>query len=428
MGSNLTQVERGEPGDFHPQPGKQLGHYVLEKRLGTGGSAEVWQAADPDANRSVAIKIFFDRVTHDPVIWRTIREEPKKQPEHERIVPIYYCHLDSDNTAGPYYVVMKLMQGGTLEELLEKQGRIPSEEAMTIIRQVLDGLDYAHSRSIIHRDLKPTNILFGSTGLPSLSDFGIAKDLNKSSSTTTAFSGTPPYMSPEQAEGLPPTKAGDIYSIGTILYEMLAGKLPFDGPTDTAIMIAKSKYDPPPLRPEIPDIPERLEKVVLNCLDRNLDHRYPDCQALLRALDWAMAPDPLPQPQPGPRGFNKLTIVGGILLALLLGGLVYFKMELDSKSAAGSRPVKSAPSPSVKPRPPNPGESGTATPRSQTPAQPSNSGTGESTSTQPRQPASNSSPGDGRPKIDVHGTEGAGGSPKIHVHSPDQSLYNPKGK
>jgi len=319
----VTESERDEPGEFRPQPGKQLGQYVLEKRLGAGGFAEVWQASDPDANRSVAIKIFFDRVTHDPMMWKTIREEPKKQPEHERIVPIYYCHLDSDNTAGPYYVVMKLMQGGTLEELLEKQGRIPTEQAVTIIRQVLDGLDYAHSRGIIHRDLKPTNILFDSKGWASLADFGIAKDLNKSSGSTTVFGqiGTPAYMSPEQAEGVPLTKASDIYSIGTILYEMLVGKLPFDGPTDTAIMIAKSKYDPPPLRPEVPEMPERLEKVVLNCLDRNLDHRYPDCQALLRALDWAMAPDPLPQPQVKPK---TLMIAGGILVAMMLGGLVYF--------------------------------------------------------------------------------------------------------
>jgi serine/threonine protein kinase len=349
MGSNLTQVERGEPGDFHLQPGKHLGHYVLENRLGSGGFAEVWQASDPDANRSVAIKIFFDRVTHDPFMWRTIREEPKKQPEHERIVPIYYCHLDSDNTPGPYYVVMKLMQGGTLDERLEKQGRMPPEEAVTIIRQVLDGLDYAHSRGIIHRDLKPTNILFDSKGRPYLADFGIAKDLNKSSGSTTVFGqvGTPAYMSPEQAEGLPLTKASDIYSIGTILYEMLAGKLPFDGPTDTAIMIAKSKYDAPPLRPEIPGIPERLEKVVLTCLERNLEHRYADCGVLLKALDWAAKPVEVPD---DPKKKPMKLIAAGVAAAMLLGlgglALVKFLQNQTSGQAATKEPVR--PPPAVK--------------------------------------------------------------------------------
>lgn len=321
MSSTVTQVEGG---DFEHKPGEHIGNYVLEKLLGSGGFAEVWQAAEPDANRSVALKIFFNRVTVDPAIWKAIREEPKKQPEHERIVPIYYTHLDSDNSPGPYYVAMKLMQGRTLEDLLREHGRLTPVEALRIARDVIGGLEYAHSRGIIHRDIKPTNILFDANGRASVADFGIAKDLNTTGSTTVfgAVVGTATYMSHEQGEGLRVTKATDIYSIGTVLYEMLAGKVPFDGPTDTAIIVSRSKYDPPPLRSIVPDIPERLEKVVHNCLDRNLDHRYPDCQSLLRALAWAVEP-PIEEVRP------QWKLIAGVAVAaaLLICGLAYWFLK-----------------------------------------------------------------------------------------------------
>ena len=110
----MHEVTQFEGPLFKHKAGERIGKYLLEKPIGCGGFAEVWRAVDSGTNRSVALKIFFDRVIHDPTIWRAIREEPTKQPEHDRIVPIYYCHLDSDDGMGPYYVVMKLMTGGTL--------------------------------------------------------------------------------------------------------------------------------------------------------------------------------------------------------------------------------------------------------------------------------------------------------------------------
>lgn len=296
----MHEVTQFEGPLFKHKAGERIGKYLLEKPIGCGGFAEVWRAVDSGTNRSVALKIFFDRVIHDPTIWRAIREEPTKQPEHDRIVPIYYCHLDSDDGMGPYYVVMKLMTGGTLEELLQRRVRLPAPEAITIIRDVVAALDFAHNSGIIHRDLKPTNILFDAHGRAALADFGIAKDLNKSSASTVfgGVVGTVAYMSPEQGEGLPVTRASDIYSLGTVFYEMLVGKLPYNGPTDTAILIARSRQDPPPPRSMFSDVPDKVEAVVMKMLARDPANRYGDCHALLAGLDWAMAPSAAPaQPQ-----------------------------------------------------------------------------------------------------------------------------------
>jgi serine/threonine protein kinase len=416
MGSTVTQFESAE---FHPQ--QRIGNYVLEKPLGSGGFAEVWQAADPDANRNVALKVFFDRVTRDPTVWTEIREEPKKQPEHERIVTIYYCHLDSDGGPGPYYVAMKLMQGGTLAERLERDTRLAPPEAVRVIRDVLEGLDYAHSRGIIHRDIKPTNILFDANGRAAVADFGIAKDLNKTGSTTVfgTLVGTVIYMSPEQGEGLPVTKASDIYSIGTVLYEMLSGKVPFDGPTDTAIIVSRSKNDPPPLRAENPEIPEKLEKVVLNCLERNLEHRYADCKSLIRALDWAMVTTlpPPPPPPPKPASLRKVIAIAAIASAVLLGGLIYSKMQPSAKAPLPLT-TSGTSAPAVKPLPPTPGAIAPPVAGSTTPTQPGTTNGGKGKTTPRAKPTVESS----------EVSDGPDGRPQLAPHPKDQnqSLYNPK--
>jgi len=267
---------------------------VLENPIGSGRLAEVWQAREPLAARHVAVKIFFDRVMQQ---FEMIRGDCKKQAsiEHERVVPIYYCHLDPEDSPGPYYIVTKLMQG-SLAGLLRRRPKLPLDEALPIIRDLIEGLTFAHDANIIYREIKPANILFDSAGRAALADFGIAKYLTKSEGTNVlgTLMGTPEYMSPEQGEGRPLTKASDIYSLGAVFYEMLAGKAPFDGPTDDAIIIARAKHDPPPLRQWIPEIPERLELVILRCLDRDVKHRYPDCDSLTRALDWATKAPPAP--------------------------------------------------------------------------------------------------------------------------------------
>ena len=268
--------------------GESIGVYTLEEPMGVGGFAEVWKALETTANREVALKIFYDRVMADPTQCRIFRMEAQKQArlEHERVTPIYYCHLDPQHGPPPYYIAMKLMTGGTLEDLLREKKRFPPREALSIIRDVLEGLDAAHTAGIIHRDIKPRNVLFDKHGKATLADFGIAKDLKAASQTIAGtVMGTPQYMSPEQSMGATITQASDIYSVGVMLYEMLAGQPPYTGKTVTQILLARHQGTPPPLVETVPGMPPEVEKIVFTCLEYEVENRYRDCQSVIQAID-----------------------------------------------------------------------------------------------------------------------------------------------
>jgi len=285
---NATASDAAKHAGFAHQVGERIGVYTLEEPMGVGGFAEVWKALETTANRSVALKVFFDRVMVDPEQARIFRLEAQKQArlEHERVTPIYYCHLDPQHGPGPYYIAMKLMPGGTLEALLRTKKKLPPAEALAILRDVLQGLEVAHSAGIIHRDIKPRNVLFDKHGRATLADFGIAKDLSADTHTLVGtVMGTPEYMSPEQSMGQPVTRATDIYSIGVMLYEMLSGKPPYTGRTITAIMMARQQAVPATLFAAVPGISARLQEVVLTCLEQEPSRRFANCEALLRALD-----------------------------------------------------------------------------------------------------------------------------------------------
>jgi len=285
---NANDLEPRISGKFSHRVGEQVGVYALEEPMGVGGFAEVWKALETTAGRRVALKIFFDHVMSDPSQAAVFLHEARKQArlEHERVTPIYYCHLDPRNGPGPYYIAMKLMPGGTLDALLRGRIQLPVPEALTIIRDVLQGLDVAHAAGIIHRDIKPRNVLFDKRGRATLADFGIAKDLGAETHTRIGtVMGTPEYMSPEQSMGQTVTRASDIYSVGVMLYEMLSGKPPYTGPTAIAVMLARKQKAPGPLYPEVPGVPAQLDKVVLKCLEEDPARRFGDCEALLQALD-----------------------------------------------------------------------------------------------------------------------------------------------
>jgi serine/threonine-protein kinase len=256
--------------------------------MGVGAFAEVWKALETTANRPVALKIFYDRVMVNPEQARIFRLEAQKQAqlEHERVTPIYYCHLDPQHGGPPYYIAMKLMTGGTLEDVLQEQKRIPPQEALTIIQDVLAGLDAAHATGIIHRDIKPRNVLFDKHGRASLADFGIAKDLKAASQTVAGtVMGTPTYMSPEQSLGLTITQASDIYSVGIMLYEMLAGQPPYTGKNVMEILMAHQRGNPPKLSEVVPGISPELERIVHTCLEQDVGRRYSDCKSLMHEID-----------------------------------------------------------------------------------------------------------------------------------------------
>ena len=280
--------KRSKTPRYTHRSGDRVGVYTLQEPMGVGGFAEVWKALETTADREVALKIFYDRVMQDPTQARMFRMEAQKQArlEHERVTPIYYCHLDPQNGPPPYYIAMKLMTGGTLEDVLQARKQIPPQEALSIIRDVVEGLDVAHGAGIIHRDIKPRNVLFDKHGRATLADFGIAKDLKAASQTIAGtVMGTPQYMSPEQAMGLTITQAADIYSVGVMFYEMLAGRPPYTGKSVTEILLAHQRGNPTKLSELIPRISPALEEIVDTCLQPEGEHRYSDCKSLLHELD-----------------------------------------------------------------------------------------------------------------------------------------------
>jgi eukaryotic-like serine/threonine-protein kinase len=378
---------------FTHHAGERIGVYLLEEPLGTGSFAEVWKALETTANRHVALKVFFDHVMMDPEQAAIFRHEAQKQGrlEHERVTPIYYCHLDPRNGPGPYYIAMKFMPGGTLDGLLRQKTRLPAPEAVAIVRDVLQGLDFAHNAGIIHRDIKPRNVLLDRHGKAALADFGIAKDLSAESRTRVGtVMGTPGYMSPEQSMGQPVTRASDIYSVGVLVYEMLAGQLPYRGSSEIAIVLARKQGAPPPLHREVPGVSSQLESVVLKCLEDDPLRRFSDCQSLLHALDAAMQSAPVeaaetqpkrpavPAPASGPppaakpaipaaakpivsaaaparSGNGQIYAVAGVVVLLLVGGGWWLKTRqtppaaIQEEHPATVAPATAAPVPKTDP-------------------------------------------------------------------------------
>jgi phosphate transport system substrate-binding protein len=279
----------------------QVGPYILEREIGEGGMAQVWQARHVHLGNKAAVKFLLPRLAGDPELEDRFLSEGKRQArlQHPNIVHA----IDFVQQDGRSYLVMQYVEGKSLETRLT-EGRLSLEEVHAISWDVLSALDYAHSLGVVHRDVKPSNILIEQTGRVWLTDFGIALALREErriTRTGTAV-GTPDYMSPEQI--LRPREVdarSDIYSFGCVLYAMLAGGPPFgmDGATDFYIKDCHVRVPPPPLSQRNPSLHPGLERVVLQCLEKDPDSRLQDCRSVKYALDAALAAPPSSPPQAG---------------------------------------------------------------------------------------------------------------------------------
>ena len=276
--------------------GRQLGDYQIEARIGRGGMARVYRAYQPSVNRHVAIKVISTEYADNDetaVFRERFAREAKviASLEHTHILPVYDYGI-LDDTA---YIVMRLLDGGTLSELLAA-GSLPLERMGDIFGQVARGLAYAHSNGIIHRDLKPANIMFASTGDAYLTDFGLAKWVEGSAVLTQSgkIVGTPAYMSPEQLRGDPVDQRADIYSMGIILYQMATGELPFDSESGEVVSIIYQHLEKAPPSPcEInPEIPPAVERVILKALAKQPEDRYGTILQMADDLDIALGRRP----------------------------------------------------------------------------------------------------------------------------------------
>ena len=253
-----------------PEEGKIYGgRYKLVSRIATGGMGEVWQAQDEIILRKVAIKILKQQYLGDPDFVERFRTEAKHAAmiNHDGIANVY----DYGEDEGSAYLVMELVPGEALSSILEREKTLPEQQVISIIAQTALALDAAHRQGLVHRDIKPGNLLITPDGTVKITDFGIARVANQASLTQTGqVMGTVQYLAPEQATGKPASASGDIYSLGIVAYEALAGRRPFKGETQMAIAMAQINETPPPL-PE--GIDPKLVRLVMDCMAKKPDQR-----------------------------------------------------------------------------------------------------------------------------------------------------------
>ena len=264
--------------------GKMLDNrYEILERIGTGGMAIVYKAKCHRLNRLVAIKILKSDLAQNEEFRRRFNAESQAvaQLSHPNIVSVYDVSRGGDME----YIVMELIDGITLKQYMEKRGQLNWRESLHFITQIMRGLSHAHSRGIIHRDINPQNIMVLRDGSVKVADFGIACLADSAQTLTQEALGSVHYISPEQARGDRPDARSDIYSSGVVLYEMLTGRLPFEG--ESAVSVAIQHLSSIPLAPrEInPDIPEQLELICMKAMAPDLEHRYQSADAMIADLE-----------------------------------------------------------------------------------------------------------------------------------------------
>src|SRR5467141_1078453 len=265
--------------------------YTVEGELGRGGMGVVYKARDERLKRQVAIKVLPPELAfREEIRIRFLREaETAARLSHPHIVPI---HSVGEGPDGLVYFVMAFVDGESVAGKLKRRGRLPAEEARRIMLETSDALGAAHALGIIHRDVKPDNILLeGSRGRVVVTDFGIAKALSSTTGPATLTAtgvaiGTPHYMSPEQAAGDREIDGrSDIYSLGVVAYQMLAGELPFSAPTVPGILMKHITEPAPLITDRRPEVPEDLAACVMRSLEKDPEDRWPTADALRRALE-----------------------------------------------------------------------------------------------------------------------------------------------
>ena len=261
------------------------GRYDVISKLGAGGMADVYKGRDRMLNRYVAIKVLKKEYREDEEFLQKFRSEAQAAAGllNPNIVNVY----DVGSDRGLYYMVMELVEGITLKEYIQKKGRLSTREVISIAIQMCTGIEAAHAHNIIHRDIKPQNIIISKEGKVKVTDFGIAKAADSHTVSSNAM-GSVHYVSPEQARGGFCDAKSDIYSAGITMYEMVTGRVPFDG--DSTVSVAMKHLQEmitPPSR-YAPDISQALEKIILKCTQKSADRRYADVSLLIQDLKRAL--------------------------------------------------------------------------------------------------------------------------------------------
>lgn len=255
--------------------------YEILESIGAGGMSDVYKAKDRKLNRFVALKVLKKEFSENKDFVSKFRTEAQAAAglEHQNIVNVY----DVGEENGIYYIVMELVEGITLKRYIEKKQRLSVKESVSIAIQISMGLEAAHNNGIVHRDIKPQNIMISKDGKVKVTDFGIAK-ATSSNTITSNVMGSVHYASPEQARGGFSDAKSDIYSLGITLFEMLTGRVPFNGETAVAIAIMQIQNEMPSPRKYVPEIPVSVEHIVLKCCQKSPDRRYQNMGELVEDL------------------------------------------------------------------------------------------------------------------------------------------------
>lgn len=255
--------------------------YEIVGRIGSGGMADVYKAMDHKLNRYVAVKVMKPEFSGDSTFVSKFRREAQAAAglANPNIVNVY----DVGEDQGSYYIVMELVEGITLKEYIEKKGKLSVREATSIAIQVCMGLAAAHDQGIIHRDVKPQNIIISTDGKVKVTDFGIARAASSNTISANAM-GSVHYSSPEQVRGGYSDHRSDIYSLGITLYEMVTGRVPFDGETTVAIAIKHLQDEMEPPTKYAEDLPHALEQIIYKCTQKSVDRRYQSMSEVITDL------------------------------------------------------------------------------------------------------------------------------------------------
>lgn len=327
------------------------GRYRLVTSIARGGMAEVWEGVDDVLTRPIAVKVLHSHLATDEALRERFRREAiaVARLAHANVVATF----DTGEDGGSAFIVMELVRGRTLRQLLEEHRVIDAATTCAIGVQVADALQHAHDAGIIHRDVKPANILVcdGEAGSPlqvKVADFGIARAVAQDGADLTqpgTLLGTAKYLSPEQVQGLEPDARSDIYALGVVLYELLTGRAPFAADTEMATAMAHVHNEPLTPRQVRAGIPRSLESVVIRCMAKDPDERYPSAAALasaLRGLDFgddavpSVVRDPTPPSGMAPtfRQTERTWLVPAAVIVALAVGLVVAGIAL-SRSDVG---------------------------------------------------------------------------------------------
>ena len=259
--------------------------FEIYEAIHRSSMSTIFRAHDRHSGETVAVKVPLMTLEADPAFYSRFEREEQigktlDHPGFLKIVPV-------EHKSRPY-IVMEFVHGQTLNSIMQSVGILPIPDTLKIASRLCDTLEYMHSRGVIHRDLKPSNIMLCDDGTLRIMDFGIAKNEAMRRITFGSFSptmGTPDYMAPEQVKGKRGTQRTDIYSLGTILYEMLTGQVPFQGPNLYAVMNARLTTDPPAPRTLNPEISPQIEDIVLHAMELDAVKRYPSGAAMKADLD-----------------------------------------------------------------------------------------------------------------------------------------------